>query len=130
MPLVVIHLIRDAYTPDQIKAIGDAIYETMRVTFSTPLEDRYQIVTQHERYEMMCSDTNLGYTRTDKFVFLQIVQQGRTDAMKQGFYSAVFEALRNTVRLAPGDLVMSTTANTRADWSFGAGEAQFLTGTL
>lgn len=86
MPLVIIHTNKGAYTPDQLRLIGDAIYSTMRAVYNAPDEDRYQIITQHEPYEMRCSDTNLGYQRSERLIFLQIVQQGRDAEMKQAFY--------------------------------------------
>lgn len=130
MPLVVIHAIEEAYTPDQLQAIGNVIYTTMREHYHAPNEDRYQIITQHKPYEMMCSDTGLGFNRSNKLLFLQIVQQGRSGATKQQFYAKVMEGLKATVDLQDADLIMSTTSNTKDDWSFGAGQAQFLTGQL
>lgn len=44
---------------------------------------RYQIITQHEPYEMICEDTGLGYERTEKLVFIQIFQQGRSREVKE-----------------------------------------------
>lgn len=32
--------------------------------------------------------------------------------------------------IAPTDLIISVSENTKADWSFGVGKAQFLTGEL
>ena len=130
MPLVVIHTVRAAYTPEQLRSIGDNIYQTMRRTFNAPDEDRYQIITQHEPYELMCSDTGLGFKRSDKLICLQIVQQGRDSETKQAFYSAALDALKSVVQLENGDLIISTTANRREDWSFGAGRAQLVTGKL
>jgi hypothetical protein len=33
---------------------------------------RYQIITQHEEGEIICEDTNLGFTRSSQLVFIQV----------------------------------------------------------
>lgn len=87
-------------------------------------------MTQHEEYEVTCEDTGLGYSRSNKLVIIQIFQQGRSDGQKQAAYKALQEILYSTSSLSGEDLIVSCVENTRADWSFGMGEAQFLIGKL
>lgn len=89
-----------------------------------------QIVTQHYDYELICEDTNLGFTRSNKLVIIQIFQQGRNNRQKQAVYRALYENLFASCGLSGEDLILSCIENTPADWSFGMGEAQFLTGKL
>lgn len=89
-----------------------------------------KIITQHEPYEIICEDTNLGLQRTDQLVFIQVIQQGRSTEVKQTFYAKLAEHLKAECGVEGGDLIVSCVENTKADWSFGNGEAQFLTGTL
>ena len=63
-------------------------------------------------------------------VIIQILQQGRGAAQKQAVYQALHEQLSERCGLSGEDLIISCAENTRADWSFGKGEAQFLAGTL
>ncbi|WWD01402.1 hypothetical protein V866_008346 [Kwoniella sp. B9012] len=130
MPLAHIHTIKTAYTPDELRLIADTIYQTMRTYFTAPDEDRYQMISQHEPYELICSDTNLGFTRSERLIFLQVVQQGRSAAVKESYYGVLMAALKDRIGLGEGDLIISVTANTREDWSFGGGKAQFLNGDL
>ena len=44
-------------------------------------------------------------------------------------YQAMSERLA-TLGIAPTDLIISVSENTKADWSFGMGKAQFLTSEL
>ena len=90
----------------------------------------FQVITQHEDYELICEDTNLGFTRTNKLVVIQIFQQGRNTQQKQTVYKALYDNLLTSCALPGEDLIVSCVENTRADWSFGIGEAQFLTGAL
>lgn len=52
MPLVTIHMIRGARTPDQIRKLADVTQKTLEAHFAAPARDRYQLITQHEPYEM------------------------------------------------------------------------------
>ncbi|KKY22716.1 putative 4-oxalocrotonate tautomerase [Phaeomoniella chlamydospora] len=131
MPLVKIDLIRNAYTPTEIRHIADTVQNVMLACFNAPPRDRYQIITQHEPYEMICEDTGLqGLPRGEKLIFIQIFQQGRTREIKEKTYAELFDKLKGAVGIGPGDLIISVAANTKEDWSFGAGRAQFLTGEL
>lgn len=61
---------------------------------------------------------------------MQIFQQGRDKAKKQGFYKALAEALEAQCGLDPKQLIITCSANEQEDWSFGEGRAQFLDGGL
>jgi hypothetical protein len=125
----------------------------MLAEFNAPPRDRYQVITQHDEGEMIFEDTGLGFERTNKLIFLQIFQQGRTPAMKKAIYASIcsrlnkecdgasaFPSPRGQTRrlrhlsLFPSvpttDIMVSCNENTRADWSFGLGRAQFLEGDL
>ncbi|KAK7728064.1 hypothetical protein SLS57_002534 [Botryosphaeria dothidea] len=130
MPLVKIDLIKGVRSPEEIKKLADIVQEIMLDKFAAPPRDRYQIITQHEPYEIICEDTNLGLARSDKLVFIQIFQQGRDAAKKQAVYAALAERLEKECGVPGSDLIVSVAANTREDWSFGLGRAQFLTGEL
>ncbi len=74
-------------------------------------------------------DSGLGYPRTEKIVIIQVTQQGRTEAQKRALYTALCKKLEN-VGVPASDLIISMVENTKADWSFGLGRAQFLEGDL
>ncbi len=94
------------------------------------LTEPCKIISQHEPHELMCEDTQLGYNRTEKLVIIQILQQGRDTATKQRTYARLAKELETRCGVNGADLVISCAENTRADWSFGDGEAQYLTGKL
>ena len=89
-----------------------------------------QVITQHEKGEIICEDTGLGFERTDEIVVIQIFQQGRTTEDKQAMFAALAERLSTVCDVKKTDLIISCVENNREDWSFGQGEAQFLTGKL
>ena len=79
---------------------------------------------------IVAEDTGLGLERTDGVVIIQVTEQGRDDAQKKALYSALAVRLADEAGIRPEDLIVSITANTPADWSFGLGRAQFLEGDL
>ena len=129
MPLVRIDLVRGR-TPEQLRALADTVQEVMLDVFAAPPRDRYQVVTQHDPGEIVCEDTGLGLERTDGVVVIQVTQQGRGREQKEAVYAALAERLAARGQVRGEDLVVSLVENTREDWSFGRGRAQFLTGEL
>lgn len=129
MPLVRIDLVRGR-TPEQLRALADTVQEVMLDVFAAPPGDRYQVIHQHEADEMIIEDTGLGIERSDGVTVVQVTQQGRDRAQKEALYAALAERLGDRGLVEPRDLVVSVIENTRDDWSFGHGRAQFLTGEL
>ena len=54
----------------------------------------------------------------------------RSQEMKEAFYRIVTQNLNERCGIPPEDVMFSLIENSSADWSFGFGEAQFLTGKL
>jgi Tautomerase enzyme len=108
----------------------DVAHAAMVEAFGVPESDRYQIVHEHPRGRMRLQDTGLGFTRSDDAVVLQIVSRPRPITQKQTLYRLLSERLNQACGLGPEDLIVSIIVNGDEDWSFGKGEAQFLTGAL
>src|SRR6476619_2429066 len=130
MPLVHIHVNEGRRTPAQLTQLADTVQHVMLEHFDAPNRDRYQLITEHKREQIIAEDTGLGYERTDDIVIIQIFQQGRSLRHKQAVYRALAEGLNRRTGLSPSDLIVSMVENTRDDWSFGGGEAQFVEGRL
>ena len=129
MPLVRIDLV-EGRTDAEVATLADTVQEVLEDVFAAPARDRYQVISEHRPGRLVLHDTGLGFERSDGVVLVQVVQQGRTTAQKQALYAALAERLEAKAGVAPTDLVVSVTENTRADWSFGLGRAQFLEGEL
>jgi len=129
MPLVKLDVIKGR-SPQEIKKLADVVQDVLESHFNAPAHDRYQIITQHEPYEMICEDTGLGYKRTEKLVFVHIFQQGRTAEVKQKFYKELGQRLEKECGVDGQNLIISCAHNEKEDWSFGEGRAQFLDGGL
>ncbi len=130
MPLVRIDVVEGRRTPEQLRRLADAVQEVMLDVFAAPPGDRYQVITEHRPGQVICEDTGLGIERTDDLVVLQVFQQGRSEDQKRALYAGLAGHLQEAAGLSPSDLVVSVATNTREDWSFGLGRAQFLEGDL
>lgn len=129
MPLMKIDMIKGR-NEDEIKEILDISYQVMLETFHTPEGDRYQIVNQHEPFEMQILDTGLGFERTNQVIVFSLTTRPRTSEEKQNFYSQLVKELEDQLGIKPEDVMINLTVNSDEDWSFGFGRAQFLTGEL
>lgn len=129
MPLVRIDVI-EGRSDEELRKLADVVQEVMLDVFAAPDRDRYQVIHEHRSGRIIAEDTGLGFERTDDVVIIQVTQQGRSEEQKKALYAELAERLQKQVGLAPSDLIVSVTENTRADWSFGMGRAQFLEGDL
>ena len=65
--------------------------------------------------------------RSDDVVFIQIsLSAGRSREEKQGFFKRAVEYLREKPGLRPEDVAINLVENSREDWSFGNGDAQYV----
>jgi len=129
MPLLRFDLI-EGRDEKSVRKLLDAAHEAVLKALGVPLRDRYQIVHQHPAHALIVEDTGLGIERSRNVVLITICSLERTDAQKQALYKALAEELERQCGIDPKDLMISLVTNTKSDWSFGFGEAQFLTGKL
>ena len=122
----------DAYegrSKKQVKELLNAIHRAILSAFGVPLRDRYQVYQEHSESNFIVQDTGLGIDRTKNVVFIGINSRQRTEVQKTMLYTKLVEELK-TCGIEQNDIVVSIVTNSDADWSFGNGRAQFLTGEL
>ena len=129
MPLIRFDLI-EGRTDAELKTLLDAAHKAVVAAFKVPERDRYQILQEHPRSHIIIEDTGLNIPRTDKVVVVQVVSRSRMQEKKEAFYRLLTEELEKACGISPADVVVSIVESTDADWSFGYGRAQFLTGEL
>lgn len=129
MPLLRFDII-EGRSEEELNALLNTAHDAMVEAFDVPERDRYQIVHTHKAHEMVIQDTGLGFKRSKDIVLISVTSKTRTKEKKQRLYQLLAERLEANCGLAPTDLMVSIVENDAADWSFGLGEAQFLTGKL
>jgi len=129
MPLVRIDLVKGR-TSEQVRALTLAIHEALVEIMKIPVRDRFQIVTQHEAFEIFAEDAGLGFERDESVVMIQITsQRGRSVNEKQRIFQRITSKLA-TAGVTPNNVFISYVENSSSDWSFGFGKAQFVIGEL
>jgi len=129
MPLVRID-VQKGRTPEELRRLADTVQEVMLDVFAAPPGDRYQIITEHDKGQIIAEDTGLDLERTDGIMIIQIFQQGRSTEQKQAAYAELAKRLEAECGVRPEDVIISVVANRHVDWSFGLGRAQLVEGTL
>jgi hypothetical protein len=129
MPLIRFDLI-EGRNENELKQLLDVSHRAVVKAFGVPERDRYQIVTQHPANELIIEDTGLGFERSRNVVIVTVTSTQRSDKQKKDFYKLLVQGLAENCGIEPNDLMISIVTNGAADWSFGFGEAQFLTGKL
>ena len=129
MPLIRFDLIQ-GQDDKALKQLLDASHRAVVKAFGVPERDRYQIINQHPVNELIIEDTGLGFERSHDLVIVSVTSTQRSDQQKKSFYKLLVQELGESCGIAPNDIMVSIVTNGASDWSFGFGEAQFLTGKL
>jgi hypothetical protein len=129
MPLLQFHVF-EGRSDQELAALLDAAHRAVLDAFRVPERDRYQIVHEHKPSRVRFEDTGLGIKRSDKFVLVHISTQRHPIEQKTAFYDKLCAELERSCGIKSTDVMVTIVENTVADWSFGLGRAQFLTGEL
>jgi len=126
MPLVRIDISKEASTA-LVRVIGEAVYDAMTALANVPLNDRFQIVTRHERDELVFPvEGYLGNAYSAEIVFIQVIWvRGRSTEVKKAFYKSIADAIVEKGSMRRQDIFISLVESGREDWSFGNGEMQY-----
>jgi phenylpyruvate tautomerase PptA (4-oxalocrotonate tautomerase family) len=129
MPLIRIDAIKGRSKSD-IKKLLEAAHRAVLSAFKVPERDRYQVYQEHSESNLIVEDTGLGMQRSKDVVVVTVTSRPRSEEMKRAFYKELCKELKDSCGIHPNDVVVSIVTNSDSDWSFGNGNAQFLTGEL
>jgi 4-oxalocrotonate tautomerase len=125
MPLVRIDLPRGK-SADYRRTLGDVVYEAMVKAINVPVNDRFQVITEHAPENLVIDRTYLGIERSADCVVIQLfLNEGRTTELKKAFYRAVADGLNERLGLRKQDVFITLVEVKKENWSFGNGEAQY-----
>jgi phenylpyruvate tautomerase PptA (4-oxalocrotonate tautomerase family) len=124
MPLVKIY-VRKNKTGAGLRAIGDAVHDALVAQANVPADDRFQILNQLDRDQIVAHPSYGSVTRSEDVVIVEItLNVGRTVEVKKALYADM--ALRlERVGVKPDDLIVALIEVTKENWSFGGGRATY-----
>ena len=106
MPLVRISL-REGTTPEYRRAIADGVHRALLEALAVPVDDRFQVITEHDAEGLIYDPQYLGIQRSDRVVFVQNHSERRSQtAAETPALQAHGRDIRRKSRLAsrgPGD---------------------------
>lgn len=124
MPLARIDLLKGkeaAYRQE----IARVVYEAL-VAVGVPVNDRFQVITEHEAGNFLFAPDYLGIHHSEDLVMIQITwNEGRTTAQKQSLYKAIADGLHAAIGLRREDVLINLVEVKKENWSFGNGIAQY-----
>ena len=127
MPFVRIDLKRGK-SPEFRKTLGEIVYQAMIELINVPQDDKFQVITEHDRDEMNFAESYLGNRYSDDVVFIQItLNAGRSVEMKKAFYKRIVDDYQAKLQGRPDDIVINLVEVAKENWSFGHGIAQYAT---
>jgi phenylpyruvate tautomerase PptA (4-oxalocrotonate tautomerase family) len=125
MPLVGISLMKGK-SEDFGKKIGEIVYRTMVDTINVPVNDHFQVITEHDNNSLIHDASYLDIQRTDGIVFIQItLNEGRTVDAKKALYQLIAERLHSEFGMRREDVLINLVEVKKENWSFGNGIAQY-----
>jgi 4-oxalocrotonate tautomerase len=126
MPLVRIDLVQGT-TPDYRKSIGDGVHQAMVEALAVPVDDRFQVITEHPPGGLIFNRNYLGISHSDRIVFVQItLSTGRKPQQKRKLFKRIAELLAGSPGVPPEDVIINLVEVSWENWSFGKGEAHYM----
>ena len=106
--------------------IGDAVHDAMVETIAVPVDDKFQVITQHPAGAIVCTPEYLGVKHTARALFIQIfLAPGRTLQQKRALYAKIAKDVSHAADVSPSDVLISLVETLRENWSFGDGVAHY-----
>jgi len=125
MPFVRIDLKRGKST-DYRKTLGELVYRAMIDLINVPHDDKFQIITEHDRDELNFAERYLGNRYSEDIVFIQVtLNAGRSVELKKAFYKRIVDDFQKQLHGRPDDIVINLVEVAKENWSFGHGLAQY-----
>lgn len=126
MPLVRIS-VYDTMPADKRGKLPEAVYDAMREAISIPENDLFVVLTAHLKGELVVDPQFMAMERSGNFTLVHItLRRGRTTEAKQALYRRITQLAKERAGVDPDDVMIVLSENDLADWSFGRGEAQYV----
>jgi phenylpyruvate tautomerase PptA (4-oxalocrotonate tautomerase family) len=127
MPFVRIDLKRGK-SADYRKTLGQIVYNAMIEVINVPENDKFQVITEHDRDDLNFAESYLGNHYSEDLMFIQItLNSGRSVELKKAFYRRIVDDIQNQLQGRPDDVVINLVEVAKENWSFGHGIAQYAT---
>jgi 4-oxalocrotonate tautomerase len=107
MPFVRVDLVRGK-SAQYRKTVGEIFNRVMLDIINVPLNDKFQVITEHSVEEINISDEYLGNRYSEDIILIQItLTQGRSVDLKKAFFKRVVDGLNTELGVRRDDVVIT-----------------------
>jgi len=125
MPLIRIDMPKGKSTSYR-QAVSAGIHQALIKIFNVPVDDLFQIMTEHGPDGLIHTPSYLGNVYSQDFIIVQITANDtRTLDQKKALYKQIVENLAASPGLRPDDVMINLAEVKKENWSFGRGDAPY-----
>ncbi|GAB2899531.1 tautomerase family protein [Paralcaligenes ginsengisoli] len=128
MPFARISLARGK-SRDYLRALSDQLHAALVESFDVPPNDRFQVIHQHDRDDIIFDPHYMDMDRSADLVYIALTTgKPRSTETKKRFFQTLARRLEANPGIRPDDIMVIISTSRRDEWSFGKGLAQMLEG--
>ncbi|MFI6357744.1 tautomerase family protein [Streptomyces sp. NPDC050743] len=129
MPVFNAHVPAGRYSPDQKRALADALNQSLVQALGIPEGDRFIMISEHGENELYLDPTFMGMQRSDDAVIITLLLGAhRPLENKRAVAAAINRLVVETLRISPDDVFIALIPVPNENFSFGRGELQLAEG--
>lgn len=116
MPLIDIYLHEGVTTPDQRKAISDAIHAAMVETLGIPDDDRFHFFHEFPEGSVFHEDVVFGLPRSERLMCITLSFNVRTAETKSALFESLVKHLQDLAGVPREDVAFRILETARENW--------------
>ncbi|MEU4091516.1 tautomerase family protein [Streptomyces sp. NPDC026673] len=129
MPVFHAHVPARRYSPEQKRALADALNQSLVQGLGIPEDDRFIMISEHGEDELFLDPTFMGMQRSgDAVIITVLLGAHRPLEDKRAVSAAVNRLVVEALGLSPDDVFIALIPVPNENFSFGRGEIQLADG--
>ncbi|MET8413406.1 tautomerase family protein [Streptomyces sp. NPDC005195] len=129
MPVSHAHIPANRYSPEQKRALADALNQSLVQGLGIPEGDRFITISEHGENELFLDPTFMGMQRSsDAVIITLLLGAHRPLADKKAVAAAINKLVVEALHISPDDVFIALIPVPNESFSFGRGELQLAEG--
>ncbi|MFD8999559.1 tautomerase family protein [Streptomyces sp. NPDC059582] len=129
MPVFNAHIPADRYSPEQKRALADALNQSLVQGLGIPEGDRFIMISEHGESELFLDPTFMGMQRSsDAMIITVLLGAHRPLEDKRAVASTINKLVVEALGASPDDIFVALIPVPNENFSFGRGELQLAEG--
>ncbi|MGW3248013.1 tautomerase family protein [Streptomyces sp. NPDC001070] len=125
MPVFNAHIPANRYTPQQKRALADALNQSLVQGLGIPEGDRFIMISEHGENELFLDPTFMGMQRSgDAMIITVLLGAHRPLEDKRALAATINKLVVEALGISPDDIFIAMIPAPNENFSFGRGELQ------